>query len=83
MLRRRSAVPETEVFDLQVGAFRLHISTQGESLYDIVDRTLSTLHERILATLGLHECADGSLVHDFEGQPTCPKCGFEGIKTDA
>lgn len=25
-------------------------------------------------------CTDGSLVHDFKGQPACPSCGFTGLE---
>lgn len=29
---------------------------------------------------GRVRCADGSFVHNFQGQPTCPGCGWAGIE---
>ena len=28
-------------------------------------------------------CADGSLIHDFKGQSSCPACGFRGLTLNA
>lgn len=35
--------------------------------------------DEILVAFEAAHCADGSLVHDFEGEPACPACGFTGI----
>lgn len=29
---------------------------------------------------GPRRCADGSLVHDFKGQSSCPSCGISGLE---
>ena len=40
-----------------------------------VKRTMATLSD----LLGAKPCSDGTFVHDFQGNASCPRCGFEGL----
>lgn len=46
-----------------------------------LQQELRRLHAAIEAADKFPRCADGSLVHDFKGESSCPACGFRGIRS--